>query len=478
MFSSHDIQQIKEHGLDLDVVNHQLELFAKGFPYTDIIKPASDDDGILVLSDADCQKYIDIYEEYSKTHKIMKFVPASGAATRMFKDLFDFFNSHIPNKTSMTTVANITKFAFWDDLKQYVPNNASDFNLVECLISDAGLNYGNLPKGLIAFHKYADGAKTPVEEHLSEGALYAKSGNEVYVHFTISPEHRHAFESLLNRVIPQYEKKYGLKYNVSLSEQKSSTDTIAVNLDNTPFRNPDDTLLFRPGGHGALIENLNEIDADMIFIKNIDNITVASRQNDTIKYKKVLAGILADKQKQIFDLIQRIDSGFSDLNIIHRFLNTKIGVKIDKLLSVAEYRAILNRPLRVCGMVKNTGAPGGGPFWVRDYQKFSSLQIVESSQIAPESKHIMDESTYFNPVDIVCCIKDFQDKKFDLKSYIDEDTGFISEKSKNGVSLKAMERPGLWNGSMARWNTLFVSVPGTTFSPVKTITDLLSPEHQ
>lgn len=478
MFSYRDIQQIKSHGLDVDIVNHQLELFAKGFPYADIVKPASDNDGILVINDSDAQKYTNIYDEYSKNHKIMKFVPASGAATRMFKDLFDFLNSHVPNKTSMTTVANITKFAFWDDLKQCVPNNASDFNIIECIVSDIGLNYGVLPKGLIAFHKSGDYAKTPVEEHLDEGALYAKSGNEVNIHFTISPEHRQEFESLLNRIVPQYEEKHGLKYNISLSEQKLSTDTIAVNLDNTPFRNPDNSLLFRPAGHGALIENMNDIDADIVFIKNIDNVTVESNRNDTIKYKKILAGILVKTQAMIFDLIQKIDSGFSDTNLIHQFITTKIGIKLDQILSIDEYRNILNRPIRVCGMVRNTGAPGGGPFWVRDSQKITSLQIVESSQIAPESKHIMNESTYFNPVDLVCCIKDFQNNKFNLKNYVDENTGFISEKSKNGTPLRAMERPGLWNGAMAKWNTIFVAVPGTTFNPVKIVTDLLNPGHQ
>ena len=314
MFSDRDIEQIKSHGLSTDDVNHQIDNFKTGFPYADIVKPAGDNDGILVLDDDDCQKYTDIYEEYSKNHKIVKFVPASGAATRMFKDLFDFLNSHVPNKASMTTISNITRFAFWDDLKQYIPNNASDFNIIECVVSDSGLNYGNLPKGLIPFHKYTDYAKTPIEEHLNEGALYAKSGDEVNIHFTISPEHRHAFESLLNRVVPQYEARYGVKYNISLSEQKLSTDTIAVNLDNTPFKNPDNTLLFRPAGHGALIENLNDIDADIIFIKNIDNVTNESKQNDTIKYKRILAGVLADTQRQIFDLIQKIDSGFADID--------------------------------------------------------------------------------------------------------------------------------------------------------------------
>jgi len=478
MFSYDEVRQIKSHGLKIEDVNHQLEMFARGFPYVNIVKPASDNDGIFVIDDANCQQYINAYDAYAQNHKIVKFVPASGAATRMFKDLFDFLNSHIPNRTSTTVRNNIEKFAFWDELKQYLPDRASDFNIIECLVTDMGLNYGNLPKGLIAFHKYPDGTKTPVEEHLGEGALYAKSGDTVNIHFTISPEHKKLFTELLNRVVPQYEEKYGLKYNVSLSEQKSSTDTIAVNMDNTPFRNEDGTLLFRPAGHGALIENLNDIDADVIFIKNIDNVAIERMQNDTIKYKKLLAGVLISTQYYIFDLIQKIDSNTADINEVHKFVTTNIGMKLDAVLSMEQYREILNRPIRVCGMVRNTGAPGGGPFWVKNSDGTIDLQIVEQSQIAPESINIMNTATYFNPVDVVCGVKDYKGDKFDLTKYIDENTGFISEKSKNGFPLRAMERPGLWNGAMAKWNTVFVAVPGTTFNPVKTVVDLLNPAHQ
>lgn len=478
MFSYDDINQIKSHGLKIEEINHQIEMFKTGFPYVDIVKPASDNDGIMLIDDTNCQWYMNLYSAYAQNHKIVKFVPASGAATRMFKDLFDFLNSHVPNRISVTARNNIEKFAFWDNLKECLPCNASDFNIVECIITDTGLNYGNLPKGLIAFHKYSDCTRTPVEEHLCEGALYAKSGNTVNIHFTISPEHRNGFETLLNRVIPKYEEKYGLKYNVSLSEQKPSTDTIAVNMDNSPFRNEDGTLLFRPAGHGALIENLNDIDADLVFIKNIDNVAIETMQNDTIKYKKVLAGVLVDTQQKIFDLIRKIDSNTVDINEIHKFVTTNIGMKLDTVLSMEQYREILHRPIRVCGMVRNTGAPGGGPFWVKNSDGTIDLQIVEQSQIAPESINIMNTATYFNPVDVVCGIKDYKGDKFDLTKYIDENTGFISEKSKNGVPLRAMERPGLWNGAMAKWNTIFVAVPGTTFNPVKTVVDLLNPAHQ
>lgn len=477
MFSDTDIQQIKSHGLALETVNKQIDNFKSGFPYANIVKPATTTDGVVVCSDDMVEKYINIYDEFAKNHKIVKFVPASGAATRMFKDLFDFVASGNRNETTDKTITNIDKFAFWDDLKPFLPQNATDTDIIKCILTDSGVNYGNQPKGLIPFHKYPEYAKTPVEEHLTEGFEYAKSGDAVNIHFTISPEHKHGFESLLNRVIPQYESKFGVKYNVSLSEQKSCTDTIAVNMDNTPFRNDDGTLLFRPAGHGALIQNLNDIDADLIFIKNIDNVTVESLRGDTIKYKKVLAGILVDIQKQIFNFIQDIDNNRADIDAIHEFITTKIGIKLDNKLSVPEYRDILNRPIRVCGVVKNTGAPGGGPFWAKNKNGMIDLQIVESSQIDPESKPIMNDSEYFNPVDLVCATKDFKNNKFDLTNYIDEETGFISEKSKNGMPLRAMERPGLWNGAMAKWNTVFVAVPGTTFTPVKVVSDLLSTAH-
>lgn len=481
IFSDKDVKQIKNHGLTLDSVNHQVDIFNNGFPKMNIVKPATNGDGVMQVNDSDCQKYIALYDEYAKTHKIVKFVPASGAATRMFKDLFDFMSTNVPNRVSRMTVANIDKFAFWDELKLFLPQNASDMNIAQCLVTDSGLNYGTFPKGLIEFHKYPDSVRTPIEEHLSEGPEYAVSvDNTVNIHFTVSPEHRSGFENLINRVLAQYESKYGVKYNVSVSEQLASTDTIAMRLDKTPFRNPDGKLLFRPAGHGALIENLNNIDADLIFIKNIDNVSVESMRANTIKYKKVLAGILIDIQKQIFKLIEYINTMESNIDIekIHGFITSVLGIKLDGKLSMVEYVNLLNRPLRVCGVVKNTGEPGGGPFWIRGDNGITSLQILESSQIPPESENLLKDSEYFNPVDLVCGIKNFANIKFDLTEYIDSNTGFISEKSKNGTTLLALERPGLWNGAMSKWNTVFVAVPADTFTPVKVVTDLLLPPHQ
>lgn len=474
-FSDKDISQIKQHGLTIEEVNKQIQKFNSGFPFIEITSPASVGNGVIRCNDKECETYTKLYEEYAQNHKIVKFVPASGAATRMFKDLFDFLSNNTPNKTSEKTISNLNKFAFYEELKTYLPDDASDAQIISYILTDSGLDYGSNPKALLAFHKYKNRSKTPLEEHLTEGALYAKSGNTVNIHFTISPEHRNGFNALLNRVIPEYESQYNLKYNISMSEQKPSTDTIAVNTDNTLFRNDDGTLLFRPAGHGALISNLNDIDADLIFIKNIDNVTTEFLNQDTIKYKKILAGICIDSQKQIFDMLQ---SDCSDTDKIHDFITSKLNIKLDTKLTLSEYKEILNRPLRVCGVVKNTGEPGGGPFWVKDKSGLCSLQIVESSQIAPEMKSIMNKSEYFNPVDLVCMVRDYKGQRFDFNEFIDEDTGFISEKSKNGKPLRAMERPGLWNGAMAKWNTILVEVPITTFTPVKVVTDLLSDAHQ
>lgn len=476
-FSEKDTKQIKEHGLTIEEVNKQLEQFANGFPYIDIVKPVTHDDGVFPVDNMVYDYMANLFSDYAKTHKIVKFVPASGAATRMFKDLM----SGSINQTVLEVLKNIQQFAFWNDLQSTLPENATDKDKIDAIVS----RYSNIPKGLIPFHLYGiyvRYAVPPVEEHLKEGFQYAKSGHTVNIHFTVSPEHRKLFDDVLHRIVPIYELKYCVKYNITMSVQAKSTDTIAVNMDNSVFRNSDGSLLFRPAGHGALIENLNNIDADLIFIKNIDNVQPDNLRKDTIRYKKALAGILISRQQQIFELIRQIDSGRSNVelltNILHDFVNNKLGIKLQNKLSLAEYRKILNRPIRVCGIVKNTGAPGGGPFWVRDKNGNISLQIVESSQIAPESKDIMNQSEYFNPVDLVCGTRDCYGNKFDLTQHIDNDTGFISEKSKDGKALRAMERPGLWNGAMADWNTIFVEVPASTFTPVKVVTDLLSPMHK
>ena len=341
-----------------------------------------------------------------------------------------------------------------------------------------GLNYGHKPKGLVTFHAYPEGARKAVEEHLVEGASYASSNGVARIHFTVSPEHMEGFKTLLAEKVPVYEKRFGIRYDISFSVQKPATDTIAVNPDNTPFRQDDGRLLFRPAGHGALIENLNEIDADVIFIKNIDNVTTDAQRGDTIRYKKVLAGVLLDLQEQAFEYLRALDVEGCELAPIAEFIEKRLCVKLPADYDSALLRAVLDRPIRVCGMVRNEGEPGGGPFWVGNPDGTESLQIAESSQIGPDDQPLMKSATHFNPVDLVCGVRTSKGGKFDLRQYTDPSTGFISSKSSGGRDLRAQELPGLWNGAMARWNTVFVDVPITTFSPVKVVQDLLRPQHQ
>lgn len=474
-FSTPDTEQIKTHGLTPEIIAQQLADFVRGFPYANITRPATVGNGIIELSDIDITRYAEKYTAAQATKKIVKFVPASGAATRMFRDLFEFLNTGTMNDVTRRVLDNLDKFAFWDDLRQFLPDTPTDRDKIACMLTNAGLDYGNLPKGLIAFHKYDTYSRTALEEHLVEGAQYAAANGTVHIHFTVSPEHLAGFRALLARAVPEYSARYGVKYDITMSNQSTSTDTIAVNPDNTPFRTDDGRLLFRPAGHGALIENLNNIDADIVFIKNIDNVTTDELRGDTIKYKHVLAGLLLSLQARAFEYLNNFVA--YDLNEIRTFIKNDLCVRTSDDAPAEMLRQILNRPIRVCGMIKNIGAPGGGPFWVRDEHGTESLQIVESSQIAPDARDIMNASSHFNPVDLVCGTRDAHDKPFDLTAFVDHKAGFISEKSYGGHALRAMERPGLWNGAMAHWNTVFVAVPASTFTPVKVVTDLLSSSH-
>ena len=362
--------------------------------------------------------------------------------------------------------------------------------IVDTLLNIRGLNYGQLPKGLLSFHKYDDGVRTPIEEHLVEAALYAASNKQAYVHFTISHEHLELFKQKVTEKIALYKAKYDVKLNVSYSEQKPSTDTIAVNPDNSPFRNDDGSLLFRPGGHGALIENLNDLEADIVFIKNIDNVVPDRLKKETIDWKMVIAGKLVELQKQTFDYLHLLDKGYytrAELEEILSFLQhdlfceSREAKTLDDAALAQYLYDKLNRPMRVCGMVKNVGEPGGGPFLAYNHDGTISLQILESSQIDKSNKDyvkMFTDGTHFNPVDIVCAIKNYKGEPFDLTKHVDKSTGFISSKSKNGRELKALELPGLWNGAMSDWNTIFVEVPLITFNPVKTVNDLLREQHQ
>ena len=506
MLTQEDKDLLAKKGISEQQIAEQLACFEKGFPYLKLYAAASVENRGIMLAGEDVQKtYLAAWDAYKEgDKKIVKFVPASGAASRMFKDMFEFLGADYDVPTTdfeKKFFANIKNFAFYADLNSAcVKNNNKGIDelisegnykaVVSNLLESAGLNYGSLPKGLLKFHKYEDGVRTPLEEHLVEGALYAagKSG-EVNVHFTVSTEHRELFAKLVDEKVAQYAEKYGIKYNISFSEQKPSTDTIAADMDNKPFRD-NGKLLFRPGGHGALIENLNDLDADIVFIKNIDNVVPDRLKADTVTYKKLLAGVLVTLQKQAFEYLQLLDSGHyrhDELENIIRFVQQQLHCRKDDIKNMEDadlviyLRKKLNRPMRVCGMVKNVGEPGGGPFLAYNPDGTVSLQILESSQIDmndPEKKAMFEKGTHFNPVDLVCAIRDYKGNKFNLLNYVDKATGFISYKSKGGKELKALELPGLWNGSMSDWSTVFVEVPLSTFNPVKTVNDLLREQHQ
>ena len=477
MFTEQDLKQIAAHGLTVEAVERQIENFRRGFPSLQVVSAASPADGIVVLTAEQAAEYAAKYEGRDASVTVAKFVPASGAATRMFKELFEFVNEDKRGKGIDTLLQNIEKFAFYPELKQVVADFSDEKAVVSAIIKQ-GLGYGSLPKGLVTFHAYENGARKAVEEHLVEGALYGAADGVVRLHFTVSPEHEGAFRALLAERTAKYEALFGVKYDISFSQQKSSTDTIAVNPDNTPFRTDSGELLFRPAGHGALLENLNDIDASIIFVKNIDNVTTDALRADTVLYKKALAGLLLELQAQTFAQLAALKEGSADLTAVADFIQNKLCVKLPENYDAALLEKLLSRPIRVCGMVRNEGEPGGGPFWVANGDGTQTLQIAESSQIAAEDMHLMKDATHFNPVDLVCGVYAADGTKYNLLDYTDPATGFISSKSSGGRDLRAQELPGLWNGAMADWNTIFVDVPISTFSPVKVVQDLLRVQHQ
>ena len=490
MFLEKDFSQINELGIDLETVYQQINDFKEGFPFMQLQKAATLDDGVMKLTDEQLETFTTRYEKKVSKLVPLKFVPASGAATRMFKSLFSYLEEGKSDKSTDQFFEKLSDFAFSEDLKKILPENADNQAIVDYYLTQKGLNNGSLPKGLLKFHQYEDESRTALEEHLVEGANYANNGENVKLHFTVSPEHLSRFLKLLNKAVPVYEEKFKVKYDISFSEQRRSTDTIAVNMDDTPFREKDGSLLFRPAGHGALLANLNDITADIIFIKNIDNVVPDRIKQPTIAYKKALAGVLLKFQDRIFDYQYQLKEWASEplLMELSHFFERELCVLppvgfmgMNHNEKVMYYQKKLNRPLRVCGVVPNTGEPGGGPFWCKNSDGSTSLQIVESAQVDMDDeaqKALFNESTHFNPVDLICSMKNYKNKKFDLMEFRDLKTGFVTQKSKDGKDLKAQELPGLWNGSMANWNTVFVEVPLITFNPVKTVNDLLREEHQ
>ena len=507
MFNDQDLQMMASKGITEPVIEAQLKRFGTGFPWLRLEAAATVGNGITCLDAKQQTQCIKIWKEFQGGGAtIEKFQPASGAASRMFKNLFAFINED--KKAPETDFEKqffdgIVHFAFYPQLNKtcvnLYKNNVSELtaagryaDVLQALLLPEGMNYGALPKALLKFHRAAAGTvHTPLEEHLEEGAQYAADSRRcVSIHFTVSPEHRQGFERLIKARVPLMEKVWGVKYDISLSEQKASTDTIAVNMDDTPYRDAAGNLLFRPAGHGALLENLNERDADVVFIKNVDNVVPLRLRSVSTRYKKVIGGYLVMVQRQIKKYLEMLDKGNvknADLKAMLNYTRQTLCITdaategMDDEALAAWLRDKLNRPIRVCGVVPNEGEPGGGPYLAYNADGSASPQILESAQINPDDAaavEMMKSGTHFNPVDLVCYIKDYKGIKFDLRKFVDAETGFISVKSKDGVDIKALELPGLWNGSMSNWNTIFIEVPIDTFNPVKTVNDLLRPAHQ
>ncbi len=517
--STNDKKQLEGLNISVEQVERQVNQFKTGFPYSDLIAPATIGNGIVKFSDTEVQELIKQFNEDKQYYDILKFIPASGAASRMFKNIYSFIEEYkgkeipedflrkenIKADSIESFFINIRDFAFYDDLKTKMAECDKDINtllnenklvdIAEFLLENKGLGYGKLPKALLKFHKYKETSRYALEEHLVEAAQYSTAETEegvvAQLHFTVSQEHLDIFKKVVEEVVPQYEEQFGIKYDITYSVQKPSTDTIAVDLNNEPFRNNDGSLLFRPGGHGALIQNLNDLHKEIIFIKNIDNVVPDRLKPTTYDYKKVLGGYLFRLQQQQFEYLNLLDEGCladDEIDEIAKFAKEKLMIDIpnyyktyNEIEKIDFLYGKLNRPMRICGMVKNEGEPGGGPYWVRNSNDEISLQIVESSQMNhndEEQESIFQAATHFNPVDLVCATQDFKGNSFNLNDYIDVNTGFISKKSKDGKDLKALELPGLWNGAMADWINIFVEVPILTFNPVKTVNDLLRDTHQ
>ncbi|WNH13715.1 DUF4301 family protein [Thalassobellus suaedae] len=514
MFTEKDIQQIQNKGITQAQVNAQISRIKNGMSYSNLVEAATIGKGVECFNEGKTQGFIELYNAKQNALSIVKFVPASGAATRMFKFLFQFLkNFDASNETIVdyakrqndtlikTFISNLEKFPFYDEVNSKVKVSNSNYEslaagekyleFVKTMLNENGLNYSFLPKGLLPFHKYEQQVVTAFYEHLFESTLYASSNNKADLHFTVSEQHHNYFNSELNKIKTDLEQKTNTVFNVSYSYQNQATETIALTNESEVFRNEDGSILFRPAGHGALLENLNTLNNDLVFIKNIDNIVVANTNIKVSEYKKLLAGVLLEVQEKAFTFLNQLDGDLvseNDMIEIAMFLSQKLNVSIDSefddFTSEVKRNYLkdkLNRPIRVCGMVKNEGEPGGGPFWVKDENGNISLQIVEFAQIDIENKaqeDIVKNATHFNPTDLVCGVKNYKGEKFNLLDFVDPEAAFITMKTQNGIDIKALELPGLWNGSMAYWNSIFVEVPLETFNPVKTVNDLLKDPHQ
>ncbi len=508
-FTEQDLDLLSRKGISPEKAREQIETFREGIPFVRLSKAAVVGEGILRLSGEQQEQLRKHYQQHKDQLQIRKFTPASGAASRMFKALFSFLNKYSPGQEPLEAYLGrpsqkevrvfyegLSRFPFYEQIAQGLKGNpdtpgAGFYAFVSEMLTEKGKNFGFYPKGLLPFHRYGSHTATPFAEHLREGAAYARSGDSSSLHFTISPQHRELFAKAEEAVAADISRETGCDFQISYSYQKEATDTLAVTPDNEPFRDESGQLLFRPGGHGALLENLDEQDVDLLFVKNIDNVVPRRSLAEIAAWKEVLAGYLLRVQAKAFSFARMLEDGTVDhdlLKRVHAFLETGLNVRFPDAFpgysleeQIAVLRDKLARPIRVCGMVRNEGDPGGGPFWITDAMGNESLQIVESAQVDLENEHqreVFERATHFNPVDLVCGVRDAFGRKYDLRKFVNRKQGFITGKTFEGRELKALELPGLWNGGMAYWNTVFVEVPGSTFNPVKTVNDLLKPAHQ
>jgi len=507
-------KQLEAKGITVQQLEQQLERYSTGFPVIHLVRAAIKGDGITVLTEQRQQDCVALYERSVESLDIIKFVPASGAATRMFKFLHEFLRDFDPVGDSLNSYINkanaqelftffiaLEKFPFYDEITNALKEKYVDWYaradrdkkilFVQEMLLESGFNYATMPKGLVPFHKYKDHTATAFEEHLFEASIYAQRNAVAKLHFTIAPDSKKDFTKEFERIVDVVQQKTGVCFEIAFSHQQESTDTIAVDGSNNPVVLATGCLYFRPAGHGALLNNLNALDTQVVFIKNIDNVTVSSMEQEVSFYKKMLGGYLLEVQQRIFEYLRLLKKGVVGAAVqqeIELFLKETVccilpaGYAKYALSNQHEFLIDrLHRPLRICGMVKNEGEPGGGPFWITNQQGETSIEIIESAQVNTGNAHqvqIFKGGTHFNPVDLVCGLKDYEGNKFDLATFSDKETGFITQKSFMGKPIKALELPGLWNGGMAHWNTVFVEVPLLTFNPVKTVNDLLKPAHQ
>ncbi|NEV94670.1 DUF4301 family protein [Psychroflexus sp. YR1-1] len=503
-----DLSRIQKHELTAEKIEQDLEHLKTGFPKVDIVKPATLTDGIINLTAEEKAELMEVYQ--NSAVKVLKFVPASGAASRMFRLLhqfqegfpksdlsFEAFLNQSPFQPLQRFFESIEDLAFYEDLKSALeqkgivvgklPKGQMALKFTHEILAESGFDMSNLPKGLVPFHKYPDKKLSAFEEHFHEAIRYAVKDKKAQLHFTISPDHLAEFQKKLKAVQPEIENQTQVNFQVDFSFQHPSTDTVCTDATGKLFRDQKGEILFRPAGHGALIENLNNLDADLVFIKNIDNVshqhTAIETDQSSLKYKSVLAGLLLQLQEKAFFFLKKLEKNSDNQDFLKKavsFLRKDLNVHLD-IKDKQDVFHFLNRPIRVCGMVENTGEPGGGPFWIKNGDGSISLQIVEKNQIDlsdPDQKEKMQASTHFNPVDIVCSMKNYKGEAFDLKTFVDSDRGFVADKFVGGEPIKGLELPGLWNGGMAHWNTVFVEVPVQSFNPVKAVMDLLKPGHQ